>query len=105
MEKEHKTSKQALPLIPVRDVVIFPHAHIPISLKRDKSVKALEEALVKDKTLFLVMQRGRDIDNPTTNDLFDVGTTAKIASVQRMPDGVINIVVEGLKKAKVIEYQ
>ena len=101
---EKKDTKQTLPLIPVRDVVIFPHAQVPISLKREKSVKALEKALSGDKTLFLVMQKIKEIDDPTTNDLFGVGTIAKITSVQRMPDGVINIVVEGNTTAKTIRH-
>lgn len=102
---EKKLVKHILPLIPVRDVVIFPHAQVPISLKREKSVKALEESLNKSKTIFVVMQKNKDVDNPTTEDLFDVGTISKITSVQRLPDGVINIHIEGQKKAKVIEYK
>src|SRR4030042_2874007 len=102
-DKEKKKVLQTLPLIPVKDIVIFPHAEVPISLKREKSVKALEEALVKDKILFLVMQKNREIEEPTTDDLFDVVTISKIASVQRLPDGVVNITFEGLKKAKVTE--
>ena len=102
---EKKAKKKKLPLVPVRDVVIFPHAQVPISLKRDKSVKALEESLTKDKLLFLVMQKRKEIDEPTTDDLFDIGTISKVASVQRMPDGVINITVEGSVKAKIVEHK
>ena len=102
---EKKETKLTLQLIPVRDVVIFPHAQVPISLKREKSVKALEEALGKSKTLFLVMQKSKGVDNPTTEELFDVGTVSKVVSVQRLPDGVINIHVEGQTKAKIIEHK
>jgi len=93
-----------LPLIPVRDVVIFPHASVPISLKREKSVFALEEALLDQKKVFLVMQRNKEIDDPEAEDLYKVGTIAKITQIQRLPDGVINILVEGETKAKIEKY-
>jgi len=98
---EEKKSKHKLPLVPVRDVVIFPHAQVPISLKRDKSVKALEASLTENKTLFLAMQRRKEVDDPEIAELFDVGTISKVISVQRLPDEVINITVEGLTKAKI----
>ena len=98
---EKKETKHKLPLIPVRNVVVFPHAKVPISLKRDKSVKALEEALAKDKTLLMVMQKTQEVDNPSTTDLFEVGTISKVTSVQRLPNGVVNIAVEGISKARI----
>ncbi|OGY29675.1 MAG: endopeptidase La [Candidatus Woykebacteria bacterium RIFCSPHIGHO2_12_FULL_45_10] len=98
------TSSLELPLIPVRDVVIFPHASVPISLKREKSVVALEEALLDQKRVFLVMQKNKDIDNPDKEDLFQIGTVAKITQIQRLPDGVINITVEGEYKAAISKY-
>ncbi|OGY24503.1 MAG: endopeptidase La, partial [Candidatus Woykebacteria bacterium GWB1_45_5] len=101
---EKKVTRHKLPLIPVRDVVIFPHASVPISLKREKSVKALEEALAVDKLLFLAMQKRKEVDDPTTTDLFDVGTICKVTTVQRMPDGVTNINVEGTTRAKILEH-
>lgn len=96
--------KKKLPLLPVRDVVIFPTASIPISLKREKSVAALEHSLNSEKKLFLVMQRDKEIDNPTKKGLFSVGTIAKIIQVQRQPDGVINILVQGETKAEIKEF-
>src|SRR3990167_10626659 len=101
---EKKETKHKLPLIPVRNVVVFPHATVSISIKRDKSVKALESSLNKTKTLFMVMQKRQEVDNPVSTDLFDVGTISKITSVQRLPDGVINVSVEGITKAKTKEY-
>ena len=101
---EKKETKHKLPLIPVRNVVVFPHATVSISIKRDKSVKALEASLNKTKTLFMVMQKRQEVDNPVSTDLFDVGTVSKITSVQRLPDGVINVSVEGITKAKTKEY-
>ncbi|MDP2671467.1 MAG: endopeptidase La [bacterium] len=95
---------QEFPLIPVRDVVIFPHASVPISLKREKSVFALEEALLEQKRVFVVMQKNKDLDDPEADDLFSLGTVSKITQIQRLPDGVINILVEGEYKAEVEKY-
>jgi len=93
--------RKILPLIAVRDVVIFPNSLVHISLKRDQSVAALEEALNLDKEVFLTMQKNKEIDNPKATDLYLVGTIAKIEQTQRLPDGIINIVVRGLTKAKI----
>lgn len=93
-----------LPLVPVRDVVIFPYAQVPISLKREKSVRALEASLLKSKKIFLVMQKNKDQDDPQDTDLYDIGTVARINQVQRLPDGVINIMVEGENRAKIKEF-
>ena len=101
---EKKELRQTLPLIPVRNVVILPNAQVPISLKRDKSVHSLEAALTKNKTILMVMQKNQDVDEPTTSDLFDVGTISRVVSVQRLPDGIINITVVGISKAKIIEH-
>jgi len=100
MSKEH----QKLPLLPVRDVVIFPHASVPISLKREKSVAALEQSLKGDKKIFVVMQKNKDTDSPSDSDLYKTGTITKIVQVQRQADGVINILVEGEVKAEIQEF-
>lgn len=96
--------KQKLPLLPVRDVVVFPRASVPISLKRSKSVAALEQSLNKDKKIFLVMQKNKDVNDPTKSDLFHVGTIGKVIQVQRQTDGVINILVDGESKAKISKF-
>ena len=93
-----------LPLIPVRDVVIFPQSVIPISLKREKSVKALEQALLADKKVLMIMQKNKDVDDPLEDDLYTIGTISKITQVQRLPDGVINILVEGETRAKILGF-
>ena len=94
-----------IPLISVKDVVIFPHSTVPIALKRDKSVRALEEALLRDKKLFLVMQKKREVEFPTPEDMYKIGSIALITQVQRLPDGLINITVEGIQKAKSIALE
>ncbi|OGY28456.1 MAG: endopeptidase La [Candidatus Woykebacteria bacterium RIFCSPHIGHO2_12_FULL_43_10] len=93
-----------LPLIPVRDVVIFPNAVVPISLKREKSILALEEALLDNKQVFLSMQKLSDVENPNPDEIFLIGTIATVNSVHRIPDGTINIVVHGENRAEVVKY-
>lgn len=98
-------SEVEIPLIPIRDVVVFPHAVVPISLKREKSVRALEESLLKDKRIFLVMQKKSEVDNPGPQDLYSIGTIALVKSVQRLPDGSVNIVTHGERRAKVKDFR
>lgn len=93
--------QKILPLIAVRDVVIFPGSVIPISIKRESSVSALEEALTTDKRVFLSMQKSKEQDSPNPEDLYLVGTIAHVEQIQRLPDGIINILVSGETKAKV----
>src|SRR3989344_3425370 len=93
-----------LPLVPVRDVVIFPYAQVPISLKREKSVRALEASLLGSKRIFIVMQKDKELDDPKDTDLIKVVTIARVNHVQRLPDGVINIVVEGETRAKIKSF-
>lgn len=95
---------ERVPLIPIRDVVVFPKAVVPISLKRPKSVKALEEALLRDKRIFLVMQKSKEVDDPKAEDLYKVGTISFITQVQRMSDGLINILVEGDIKGEIQQF-
>ena len=92
------------PLVPVRDVVIFPHAVVPISLKRERSVRALEAALLRDKKIFLVMQRQSHVDNPKPEELYNVGTVATVSSVHRIADGAINIIAHGEKRGKIKKF-
>lgn len=93
--------QKILPLIAVRDVVIFPGSVIPISIKRESSIAALEEALNEDKKVFLSMQKNKDQDSPAPEDLYLIGTIARVDQIQRLPDGIINVLVTGFAKAKV----
>lgn len=93
--------QKILPLIAVRDLVIFPGSVIPISIQRESSVAALEEALAADKKVFLSMQKNKDQDSPNPEDLYLIGTIARIDQTQRLPDGIINVLVTGETKAKI----
>ncbi len=93
--------QEIFPLIAVRDVVTFPGSIIPISLKREQSVAALEDALTSERKVFITMQKNKDVDSPTAEQLYQVGTIAKVTQTQRLPEGLINIQVIGEAKAKI----
>src|SRR3974390_575695 len=100
---KEKTESRRLPMMPIRDVVIFPHMMTPFVVGRDSSVRALEEALVSDKKIFLATQHDASVDEPRPEDIFQVGTIANIVQSVRMPDGNIKVLVEGVERARSIE--
>jgi ATP-dependent Lon protease len=89
-------------MIPIRDVVIFPHMMTPFVVGRESSVRALEDALAGDKKIFLATQHDASIDEPTPADIFMVGTVANIVQSVRMPDGNIKVLVEGIERGKIV---
>lgn len=93
-----------LPLIAVKDMVIFPGAVIPIAVKRPKSVKALNESQKTGRMAIFVAQKKSDVQKPKSTDLFNIGTLAKIREVVKQPDGVVRILVEGVGKVNITEY-
>ncbi len=99
---KEKTESRRLPMMPIRDVVIFPHMMTPFVVGRDSSVRALEEALVSDKKIFLATQHDASVDEPRPEDIFQVGTIANIVQSVRMPDGNIKVLVEGIERGKVL---
>jgi len=91
-----------LPVIPLRDIVIFPHMIYPLLIGRKLTINALQEAMVQDKQLFLVAQRLPSIDNPKPSDLYEVGIVARVLQVMKMPNGTLKVLVEGLVKAQIL---
>jgi ATP-dependent Lon protease len=89
-------------MMPIRDVVIFPHMMTPFVVGRESSVRALEEALATDKKIFLATQHDASVDEPRPEDIFQVGTIANIVQSVRMPDGNIKVLVEGVERGKVL---
>jgi len=92
-----------LPLLPVRDVVIFPYMVLPLAVGRAKSIRALEEAMARDRLIFLVTQKKIQTENPGKEDVYSVGVVAEILQLLKMPDGTIKILVEGLERGKIID--
>lgn len=95
----------SLPVLPLRDVVVYPHMVIPLFVGRDKSIKALEAALVDNKQIFLVAQRKSSNDDPKPGELYEFGTVSTVLQLLRLPDGTVKVLVEGEARAKVRCYQ
>ena len=93
-----------LPVLPLRDVVVFPHMVIPLFVGRDKSVKALEQAMAADKRIILVAQRSPELDDPGEKDLFEIGTVAQILQLLNLPDGTLKVLVEGAERVRISGY-
>ncbi|MCX7121147.1 MAG: endopeptidase La [Gammaproteobacteria bacterium] len=97
-------NKLILPLIPLRDVVVYPHMVIPLFVGRPESIKALELAMEKDKRVVLVAQKNAAIDVPTQDDLFSVGAVATILQMLRLPDGTVKVLIEGVSRARILGF-
>ncbi|URJ30829.1 endopeptidase La [Candidatus Blochmannia vicinus (nom. nud.)] len=92
-----------IPVLPLRDVVVYPHMVIPLFVGRDKSIRCLESAMNDDKKVMLVAQKEASTDEPNINDLFSVGTISMILQMLKLPDGTVKVLVEGLTRARIIE--
>ncbi|MFQ5867503.1 MAG: endopeptidase La [bacterium] len=93
-----------LPLLPVRDVVIFPYMVLPLAVGRSKSIRALEEGMARDHLIFLVTQKKIQTEDPGRDDLYSVGAVAEILQLLKMPDGTVKILVEGLERGKIVDF-
>ncbi|MGV8930977.1 MAG: endopeptidase La [Luteimonas sp.] len=90
-----------LPVLPLRDVVVFPHMVIPLFVGREKSIKALDIAMAGDKRILLVAQKSAETDDPGVGDLYEIGTLAQVLQLLKLPDGTIKVLVEGVARARV----
>ena len=95
-------SPLSLPLLPLRDVVVFPHMVIPLFVGRPKSIKALEAAMGEERRIMLLAQKTAAKDDPSPEDLFDMGCVASILQMLKLPDGTVKVLVEGVQRAKVL---
>lgn len=96
-----KRTQRTMPVLPLRDVVVFPYMVMPLFVGREKSINALEEAMNENKQLLLVSQKQADLEEPTVDDVFDVGTIANIIQLLKLPDGTVKVLVEGQQRAKI----
>src|SRR3569623_1336503 len=90
--------KQSYPVLPLRDIVVFPHMIVPLFVGRDKSVAALEAAMADDKESFLVAQLDPSEDDPRREDLYDIGVTATVLQLLKLPDGTVRVQVAGKER-------
>jgi len=103
MFNREKSELKRVPMMPVRDLVIFPQMMNPFIVGRESSLRALEEALAGDKKIFLATQHDASVDDPKPDEIYTVGTLANIVQSVRLPDGNLRVLVEGVERAKVVQ--
>lgn len=109
IDLEQKDNKEIeipenLPVLPVRDIVVFPYMILPLFVGREMSIKAIEHSLNSNKMVFMVTQKDLDVENPTPDDLYSVGTAGAIMRMLKLPDGRVKILIRGLSKARALSY-
>ena len=93
-----------LPLVPLRDIVIFPYMIVPLFIGRGKSIKALEEAMMSDRRIVVVAQKSAGVDDPDVEDIYDVGCVCEVLNMVKLPDGTIKVLIEGAHRVQILEY-
>ena len=93
------------PLLPLRDIVVFPNMVIPLFVGRDKSIAALNEVMKKDKKIVLVTQKNSEIDDPKKENVFSYGCEGNILQLLKLPDGTVKVLVEGSKRVKILDFK
>src|ERR671937_2209558 len=100
-EHQQVTIPDVLPVLPLPDVVVFPYMIVPLFVNRDKSAKAVDQALAENRMIMLVAQKDSNVDDPKAADLHDFGTVSVIMRMLKLPDGRVRILVQGFSRAKV----
>ncbi|MBT3359478.1 MAG: endopeptidase La [Rhodospirillales bacterium] len=95
---------ELFPVLPLRDIVVFPHMIVPLFVGRERSVRALEDVMKNDKQILLVAQKNAAQDDPTTDDIYTVGTVSTVLQLLKLPDGTVKVLVEGGQRARIVEY-
>ncbi len=93
-----------LPLLPLRDIIVFPHMVVPLFVGRQRSIKALEEAVANNKLIFLTTQKDAKVNEPAAEDMYPVGTVGNVVQLLRLPDGTVKVLVEGKKRGRIVRY-
>jgi len=101
---ETAAPQDSYPVLPLRDIVVFPHMVVPLFVGRDKSVRALEDVMVDDKKILLATQKDKEADDPAPEDIYEVGTIATVVQLLKLPDGTVKVLVEGGPRAKITEF-
>ena len=108
MQQEDKTllseAMKVVPVLPLRDVVVYPHMVIPLFVGREKSIRALDAAMADNKPILLVAQKSADLDDPSIDQIYRIGTLSTILQLLKLPDGTIKVLVEGAERASVVHY-
>ena len=102
---ETSSERLSMPVLPLRDVVVYPHMVIPLFVGREKSIRCLDEAMENDKQVFLVAQKDASVDEPESKDIYEVGAVATILQMLKLPDGTVKVLVEGKQRGKITEFE
>ena len=95
---------KTLPLLPLRELLVFPHTVVPLFVGREKSIRALDEAMSRNREIFLAAQKKSKTNDPTPDEIFEFGTVAQILQLLRLPDGTVKILVEGKRRARIVRF-
>src|ERR1700736_6979290 len=96
--------RRTAPLLPLRDIIVFPHMVSQLFVGRERSISALDAAMARDKDIFLAAQKNAKTNEPTPDDIFQVGTLGTVMQLLRLPDGTVKVLVEGKKRAKIKKF-
>src|SRR5580693_8727120 len=103
-KKDGPRKTRTVPLLPLRDIIVFPHMVVPLFVGRERSIAALEEAMRHDKDILLSAQKKAKTNEPAPEDIFEVGTLGTIIQLLRLPDGTVKVLVEGKRRAKIRRF-
>lgn len=101
---DKKATSRTLPLLPLRELLVFPHTVVPLFVGREKSIKALDDAMAKNREIFLAAQKKPKSNDPLPEEIYEFGTIAQILQLLRLPDGTVKILVEGKKRGRIVKY-
>jgi ATP-dependent Lon protease len=93
-----------VPLLPLRDIIVFPHMVVPLFVGRQRSIRALEEATQKQSPIFLSSQKDAKTNEPTEEDIYKIGTLGTVVQMLKLPDGTVKVLIEGKKRAKIVNF-
>src|SRR5688572_22763648 len=101
---KERAGKETYPVLPLRDIVVFPYMIVPLFVGREKSINALEEVMRADKQILLATQKDAGDDDPAAEAIYDIGTLATVLQLLKLPDGTVKVLVEGRDRAQVLRY-
>ena len=103
-DKDPTSGVTRVPLLPLRDIIVFPHMVVPLFVGRQRSIKALEEATQKQSLIFLSSQKDAKTNEPAEDDIYKIGTLGSVVQMLKLPDGTVKVLIEGKKRAKVARF-
>ena len=103
-DEKDKEKHHTMPLLPLRDIVVFPHMVVPLFVGREKSIKALEDSMGKNKEIVLAAQKKAKTNDPAPEDIYEIGTIAQVIQLLRLPDGTVKVLVEGKRRVKINKF-